>query len=143
MHSPISSIWEKYLLGEEKDSFSFVQIQMRLDSADDCSLKDIPLRNISPNALGRKQEAESKILPINSNYPADSDYKIGTVFPKINIPKKYKIPHNTAKALIVYIMIIILTILIFQTSNCGKPSAEQQSPIREGEGREWWLPVTP
>lgn len=107
---------------------------MSLDSVDGCRLKDIPLYKIRSSALWRKKETESKILPIDPNYPIGSNYKIGTVFPRKNVPKKHKIPPKAAKALIVYI-IIILTILVFQTPTCGKPPVGWPCP-RTGEGQE-------
>lgn len=84
--------------------------------------------------LKKKKNLKSKILPINPNYPTDSYYKIGTVFPRKIIPKKYETPPKTAKALINYIM--ILTILIFQISNCGKPFVGWGE-----EGRKLGLPI--
>lgn len=132
MHSPISPIWEKYLLIGKKDSF------VLYTNSDEPGLcwwlqpQRHSLYKIRPNALWRKKRLKSKILPINPNYPTDVSFKIRTVFPRKNISKKYKIPPKTAKALIVYIT-IILTASIFQTSNC-KPAVGWQCP-RIGEER--------
>lgn len=84
----------------------------------------------------KKKSLKSKNLPIDPSYPTDFNDKIRTVFPKKSIPKKHKLPPKTAKALVVYV-IIILTISIVQTSNCGKPSVGKQCLITgEGKGKE-------
>lgn len=79
---------------------------MSLDSADGFSHKDILSIRSGQMLREGKKSLKRNILPINPNYPADVTFKIGTVFPRKNISKKYKIPLKTAKALIVYITII-------------------------------------
>lgn len=56
------------------------------------------------------------------------------MFPRKIIPKKYETPPKTTKALINYI--IILTLLVFQISNCGKPIVGWRE-----KGRKLELPV--
>ena len=95
----------------------------------------LPISSVQMLCEGKKKSLRRKFCLLIPIIQLISIIKL-EVFPKKSIPKKYKIPPKTARAVAVSV-IIILTVLVFQTSNCGKSSVGQQCPLTgQGKGKE-------